>query len=131
MSARLLPLLRQLQQSVSLDGGALTDGQLLDCFISQRDEAAFAALVRRHGPMVMGVCRRVVGNDADADDAFQATFSCWSARRRRSRRPSKLATGCMASPIAPPWKRGRCGRGAGPAKLPSLPFPSRQHGPSD
>jgi RNA polymerase sigma factor (sigma-70 family) len=51
-----------------------TDEQLLGCFIEQQDEVAFEALVRRHGPMVMGVCRRVLHHQHDAEDAFQATF---------------------------------------------------------
>src|SRR5437660_11118010 len=56
-----------------LRGKVLTDAELLADYVSRRDDGAFAALVRRHGPMVWSVCRRLLSHH-DAEDAFQATF---------------------------------------------------------
>src|SRR5438132_13464125 len=68
-------LIYHLRRSVLLRQGAgLTDAELLDAYAGRQDEASFEALVRRHGPMVLSVCRRVLRNAHDADDAFQATF---------------------------------------------------------
>lgn len=68
-------ILRQMRRAaVRRDTDGLTDGQLLGWFITRREEAPFEALVRRLGPMVLGVCRRILTNPHDAEDAFQATF---------------------------------------------------------
>lgn len=67
-----------------------SDAQLLRAFLDARSEEAFAELVRRHGPMVLAACRRVLSNATDADDAFQATFLVL-ARKAHSVRGANVA----------------------------------------
>jgi RNA polymerase sigma factor (sigma-70 family) len=74
-TAQLGTLLRHIHKlAAGPDARQWTDRELLDDFAARRDEAAFSALVARHGPMVLRVCRRVLGHEQDAEDAFQATF---------------------------------------------------------
>ncbi|HLJ93524.1 MAG TPA: sigma-70 family RNA polymerase sigma factor, partial [Gemmataceae bacterium] len=66
------------------------DADLLDRFVRRKDEAAFATLLERHGPMVLGVCRRLLPDAHEADDAFQATFLILLQKARSLRDPASL-----------------------------------------
>lgn len=74
MDKQLNRVLERLRYVAGRAEAELTDRQLLDHFARERDEASFARLVRRHGPMVLGVCRRVLRDPCDAEDVFQAAF---------------------------------------------------------
>src|SRR5262245_56217021 len=69
-----------------------SDGELLCAFLAESDQSAFEAIVRRHGPMVLQVCRRAVGNVADAEDAFQATFLVLAQKGGSIRKRASLAS---------------------------------------
>lgn len=73
------------------DDHEISDADLLERFSLRRDEAAFAALVNRHGPMVQGVCRRILGDAHAAEDVFQAVFLVLVRKSSTIRRPELLA----------------------------------------
>src|SRR5262245_35883369 len=86
-------VLRHLCQLTAEHGAEnLSDHDFVDRFAAARDEAAFAALVRRHGPMVWRVCLDVVRHVQDAEDAFQATFLVFARRANSIRKRASIAS---------------------------------------
>lgn len=105
--ARTTPGLTRWLLAAARDPEALPDAHLLHLFRARRDEEAFARLVRRHGPAVYAVCRRLLGASPDADDAFQATFVVLARKADTLARPDRLAA----------WLRGVAVRTARKARF--------------
>jgi RNA polymerase sigma factor (sigma-70 family) len=110
--------------------GAPADELLLKRYIDERDETAFAALVQRYGPLVLGVCRRVLAHEQDAEDAFQATFMVL-ARKARSISRSASTGGWLyrvAYRMAIKLKGQKARRNMHAHELPDLPAPDEHPG---
>jgi DNA-directed RNA polymerase specialized sigma24 family protein len=88
-------VIQHLHRAILREEAGLTDGQLLRDYISRRDESAFAALVQWHGPMVWGVCRRVLHSHHDAEEAFQAAVLVLVRRA-----PSIASPGLLTSALS-------------------------------
>ncbi len=91
------------------EGDEQSDRDLLSRFADQADADAFAAIVRRHGPMVLGICRRLLDDWADADDAFQATFAILIRKAASLSHPQQLA-GWLFQVAYRTARRARAGR---------------------
>jgi len=106
----------------------MSDGQLLERFAARRDPAAFEALLDRHGPMVLAVCRGLLADPNDADDAFQATFLVLARRAGAVRVDSSLGpwlhgvTHRVAARCRAAAARRLTDRGAGVEALPAPPI---------
>lgn len=119
-TGRMHGVMRRLWRS-ALAEAPMSDGDLLERYLARRDESAFAALVERHGAMVLGVCRRVLGHAHDADDAFQATFLVL-VRKASSIRPRERVG---------PWLYGVAVRTALKAKAMNLRRRAKQQSLAD
>jgi RNA polymerase sigma factor (sigma-70 family) len=110
-------------------GEEQTDGDLLERFTSQHEEAVFDALLRRYGPLVLGVCQRVLNHEQDAEDAFQATFLVLARRAGSIRKQASLGSWLygVSYRLALKLKAGAARRRALERRLATMPPPQ----PSD
>jgi DNA-directed RNA polymerase specialized sigma24 family protein len=91
-TVRLSAFIRRLRGEIAAaQPGGLSDALLLERWLGHRDEAAFEVLLWRHGPMILAVCRRVLHNDADVEDAFQAAFLVLVRKAGAIRRGASVA----------------------------------------
>ena len=130
MAAGQLPTLVQQLRGllVTQHTEGMSDEVLLQGFLSNRDESAFEALVRRHGPMVLGVSRRILGNTHDAEEAFQTTFLVL-VRKAESIRPRSMVGNWLygvACRIALDVRRTTARRKAMEAAVPPRALPAAE-----
>ncbi|AWM40967.1 ECF RNA polymerase sigma factor SigE [Gemmata obscuriglobus] len=125
------PIVRAALAAVRL--GELSDGELLARFVATRDEEAFAELVRRLGSTVYGVCHRVLGTRADAEDAFQVTFLVLARKADTVRPPGRVAAWLhgVAVLTARKARAGRLRRFARERALGDTPEPSAVYTPPE
>ena len=116
-AARPAGILRQLEQS-----GA-SDADLLARFVATRDATAFAELVRRHGALVLGVCRRVTGHSQDAEDAFQATFLVLAQKAGSLRNAALLGNFLYGVAFRVAWRAKRSALRRRAREVPVSAFP--------
>jgi RNA polymerase sigma-70 factor (ECF subfamily) len=82
----------EVASALPADSSDASDRELINAFVRERNQAAFAALLKRHGPPVLGVCRRILGNVQDAEDAFQGTFIVLAQKAGSIGRPDLLGS---------------------------------------
>jgi RNA polymerase sigma factor (sigma-70 family) len=124
MATRVSRVVQYLRQKLDGEGAhALRDGELVECFARARAEEAFAVLVERHGPMILGVCRRILQNRHDAEDAFQATFLVLARRAAALRKRDSLAAWLygIAQRVALNMRRNASKRHRREGQLPAPP----------
>jgi RNA polymerase sigma factor (sigma-70 family) len=126
VSEQLMRVLRQIHHLA--DGrraGEWSDGQALERFVAAREEAAFCTLLERHGPLVWGVCRRVLKHLQDAEDAFQATFLVLAQRAGSIRKPDSVGSWLygVAYHIALEARGRQLRRGTRERQVPNMPHP--------
>jgi RNA polymerase sigma factor (sigma-70 family) len=106
------------------DLAARADRELLRAFVDRADAASFAELVARHGPLVLGACRRVLADTPDAEDAFQATFLILARKAGTVRRPERLGAWLYGVALRCAFRVRKASRRSKEQPMPELPAPA-------
>src|SRR6516164_5319317 len=109
---RFRKLVAHLWQGIGPPPAAATDAELLSEYASGARPEAFAELLQRHGRLVYGACRRILGNEHDAEDAFQATFLVLARKAGSVRWQASAEGGLYLEACQPPARRARAPNGS-------------------